>query len=134
MTKNKIKMDMSGVQCMTALSEGNIGAVNVLTRIARDAAKHDPQSAFGALGVFMDLDELGLYGSLIWQLYKDVCGQNIGKMIAVLRAWQLGYLSETVLLDHVGNDERRGKPFENFNAILTYVKNELPEFKFEVVS
>ena len=25
----------------------------------------------------MDLDSLGIYGSDIWMLYKDVCGENL---------------------------------------------------------
>lgn len=130
---NKITMDMTGLQVITVLADGNVGAVSVLASVARDSDKHDPD-AFGWLGTALALDDLGLYGSRIWQLYKDVCGQKVGTMLAVLRARQLGILSERVLLDHVGDDERRGKPFDNIAEIIAKVQAELPNFKLEVAS
>ncbi len=125
--KNKITMDMTGVQAMTVLSEGIIGAVNVLAMVARDEHRFDPDAA-GPFGVFLHLDDLGIYGSRLWQLYKDVCGSKLGVMLGVLRAHQLGLVSETELNEHIGDDLRRGKPFEDIDGILAEVKGVLPRF------
>ena len=92
---NKLSLEMSVQDAVVALSEGNIGAVNVLVQIMKDGEKYDPYcDPFMVLCGF-DNASFGetLYGPRIWMLYKDVCGQNLGKMLLVLRAHQLGYLS-----------------------------------------
>jgi hypothetical protein len=38
----------------------------------------------------MLLDSLGIYGPNVWVIFKDVCEQNHARMLAVLRATQLG--------------------------------------------
>lgn len=43
------------------------------------------------------MDTLGIYGSRIWMLYKDVCGEDLVKTIAILRSYQLGFLNEVEL-------------------------------------
>jgi hypothetical protein len=40
----------------------------------------------------MLLDSLGIYGPNVWVIFKDVCEQNHARMLAVLRATQLGML------------------------------------------
>lgn len=131
---NKIRMDMSCFEAMVALSEGNPGAVSVLTQLARAGSKHDPDDATGGIGPMLDLDDLGIYGSRIWQLYKDVCGQKLGVMLAVLRAHQLGFIKTEELLERIGADEKRGTPFEDLSDILAEVQGALPSFKLEVAS
>ena len=79
------------------MCEGNPGALTVCMDIAKYAEEIDPDAnPQGTLGIMsiLNLDTLGLYGSSIWLLYKDVCGQNLAQMLAVLRGHQLGYLSE----------------------------------------
>lgn len=133
MTKNKITLTMTGVEAVAALSEGNIGAVNVLVQILSGGAKHDPDCASPILSL-LELDSLGIYGSRIWQLYKDVCGQNLGKMLAVLRAYQLGFLSWPNLDEAIGSDAVRGRPLENIDDLILKVQQELPGFRVELAA
>lgn len=129
----KINASMTGIQMIMALSEGVIGAVSVLTQLAEEAPKHDPiPGPFGVILVYGHLDDLGIRGSRLWQLYKDVCDQKIGKMLLVLRANQLGFLPESKLVDAIGDDTRRGKPLENYDELEKQVLAELPSFKVEL--
>jgi hypothetical protein len=61
-----------------------------------DLMKHseeiDPLSYLKVIGPVMLLDSLGIYGPNVWVIFKDVCEQNHARMLAVLRATQLGML------------------------------------------
>lgn len=60
--------NMSLTSAMFALSEGNAGALNVLMQLMQD----NPMQIFIC-------DSKRLYGSRIWMLYKDICGEDIGR-------------------------------------------------------
>lgn len=128
----KIKLDSTVRDAYVLIADGNIGALNVLMQIEKDGAKHDPYC--DPLMTILDFDTLRVYGSRIWQLYKDVCGQNLGKMLVVLRACQLGHLAQDKLIAAIGTDERRGVQLENFEELKTKVLAELPDFKLEIAS
>lgn len=69
MSKDRIRLSMSRLEIMVALSEGDPGASRALSEL------------FGAGGEgFLDVlncDSKRLYGSRIWMLYKEVCDENI---------------------------------------------------------
>ncbi len=112
--QKRITMDMSGFDAMVALCEGNPGAASALARAARAGGD-------ATIVLFLALDDLGIYGSRIWQLYKDVCGQRVLYFGAVVRATQLGFITEDELNEHIGDDTRRGKPFADLDGILAEV-------------
>jgi hypothetical protein len=93
---------------MLKMSEGNPGAVTVLIELYDKTPEIDPMSALDGLGAIMWLDTFGIYGSRIWMLYKDVCGQDIAKTNWMLRACQLGIISETELNHRIDNYGRDG--------------------------
>jgi hypothetical protein len=54
--------------------------------------------------------QLGIYGPNVWVIFKDVCEQNHARMLAVLRATQLGMLSSEALLRfQTGSTEMKEK-------------------------
>jgi hypothetical protein len=57
----------------------------------------------------MLLDSLGIYGPNVWVIFKDVCEQNHARMLAVLRATQLGMLSSEALLEVSNRHRNEGK-------------------------
>lgn len=71
MSGERIKLEMSTLDMFMALSEGNPGALNVLMQLMK--GQH------GFMHVLM-CDTKRLYGSRIWMLYKDICGENIERM------------------------------------------------------
>jgi hypothetical protein len=95
--KPRLQLNHSLPDILWEMSKGNPGAASVLIRLFAEGSTIDPHDAFGGMGSIMALDSHDIYESNIWLLYKDVCGENLSKMVALLRAVQLGYLSEAEL-------------------------------------
>ena len=101
---SKSNLDFTLAVCRR-ISGGNPDALNVCARVLKEGPQIDPDDAFTGIGCLLDLDSLGVYGSRIWMLYKDVCGENLAVFIAICRGWQLGFLNKETLLyaiDHNG--------------------------------
>lgn len=122
--KTKIELSDSMQDVVVKMSEGNPGAVRVCCELLKDGAQIDPDSALGGFGAILALDSLGLYGSKIWMLYKDVCDCNLALMLAVLRGHQLSFLSKSELLHAVENN---GAGID-LDGICVKVFDRLPHF------
>ena len=125
--KTILTLDDTVESALMKLSKGNPGALTVLMQVMKQAERIDPDSFGGPAVVFMHLDELGLHGSRIWTLYKDVCGESVSRMMGALRAVQLGIISDNTLKAAVEN-YGRGLDLE---AALAAVKARLPRFQLE---
>src|SRR5215217_1731101 len=91
----RITMSDSIMDMVLKISEGNPGALTVLMKIMKEGEAIDPQCH--PMLTVMALDTHDIYGSRVWQLYKDVCGQNMVNMLGLLRAVQLGFMTEREL-------------------------------------
>ncbi len=87
------------------MSQGNSGAANVMVQLFIKNADIDPDSVFGEYSTVLMLDSMGIYGSEIWILFKDICDQNIHKMILLLRAVQLGYVTWDEVYDALDSSQ-----------------------------
>jgi hypothetical protein len=123
-TEERIKFYDTMESVLLKMSEGNPGAITVLTRLLKESEDIDPQDMLGGLGKILYLDTLQIYGSRIWVLYKDVCGENLSKMVAVLRSVQLGDLSEKTIHHAIDN---RGEGVDT-DKIMKAVKASLEKF------
>jgi hypothetical protein len=123
----RIDIAKSMLEIMMAMGEGNPGAIQVLCKLIEQAPTIDPDSALGSLGPLCMLDNLDIYGSRIWMLYKDVCGQDINKMMAVLRACQMGFTSDRYINAAIDGDRAR----LDIPALLAQLKKSLPKFQVE---
>lgn len=85
MRKGKITNNMSFVEMMSVMSEGNPGALTVLMQMQ--------QYKNGMLYILL-LDSLDIRGSKIWMLYSDSCDKNVGKYNRTLMALKCGAYSE----------------------------------------
>jgi hypothetical protein len=120
---NKIRLSDSFSDVLVKMSEGNPGALNVCMDILNKGAKIDPDCPDPML-LILDLDTMGIYGSKIWMLYKDVCGMNLAKTIAITRAYQLGLLSAQRIHFTIENN---GKDID-LDEICSAVGKRLPLF------
>lgn len=118
---------MSMPEVLLALSGGNPGAVTVCMRLLKETPAIDPQDILGGLGNLLALDSYNIWEHRIWMLYKDVCGQDLVKMIAVLRAHQLGQLAGVTecALNHAIDNRGEGL---DLDAVLKAVQDRLPRF------
>jgi hypothetical protein len=101
--KERIGLQDTGMDMMLKMSDGNPGAVTVLCQMLEQGGKIDPDCFAGGFGAILSLDSYGIYGSRIWMLYKDVCGENITTTLAVLRACQLGFVTESKINHAIDN-------------------------------
>jgi len=116
---------MRAQDVIIALAEGNPGALNVCIRVAKEAAAIDQDNALASLGPLLTLDSNGIYGSRIWMLWKDVCGQDMINFLGVLRAKQLGIVSSEELTGAV-QDWPTSKI--DLKTVLELVREQLPRF------
>ncbi len=125
MNNPRINLDDSIMDVMQKMCEGNPGALTVCVNILKNGEQIDPDGAMGGLGALLLLDTLGVYGSKIWMLFKDVCDSDVSTMLAVLRGWQLGMLTEKQIHHAIGN---RGQGL-NIPETCQMVSERLPNFK-----
>ena len=71
------------------MAEENSNAITVLVEILNQGDFIDRNARFGGLLSLLLLDRFEIYGNQIWVLYKDICGGDILKTIATLRAAQM---------------------------------------------
>lgn len=127
MGHERIELHDTPISVVTKMSEGNPGALTVCLQMLKDGAKIDPDGFMGGLGSILLMDTFGIYGSRIWMLFKDVCKQDIVKMLACLRACQMGFISQEVLNSAIDN---YGKGLD-VEGCLHQVKERLPAFDSE---
>ena len=123
-TNTRIELTDDGMSATLKLTDGNPGATNVCINMLNNAERIDPDAAFGGMGCLLSLDTHGIYGSSIWMLYKDVCGEDIVKTLALLRSVQLGLLEESKLIHAI---ENRGDGII-VDDVYKLVKERLPNF------
>lgn len=125
--KERITLGMNLIETIMAMSDGNPGAATVIVSITKQAAAIDPDDAFGWLGVLSDLDDRGIYGSRIWQLYKNVCHEDLSIMLAILRADQLGQLAgvNAATIEYAIDHDGEGI---DIPAVIAAVQERLPNF------
>jgi hypothetical protein len=111
------------------LTEGNPGALTAIVQMVKRHASIDPDAALGWIGTALSLDDANIRGSRIWLLYKDVCGQDMTNMLAVLRANQLGYLTRDELLRAINGDKKL-----DVADLLRQVMERLPDFAKETAA
>ena len=133
MANERIKFGMTAKDLLIAMSGGNPGALGVCVQILEKSEQVDPDALLGGLGVLMSLDTLKIYEHRIWMLYKDVCGHDLVKMLAVLRAHQLGGLAgvNNQTLNHAIDNRGAGI---DLDAVVTAVKERLSNFQLEPVT
>ncbi|CAL9959167.1 hypothetical protein VPHK294_0042 [Vibrio phage K294] len=68
---SKFKEGMKLIDVLVAMADGNIGAATVLTKVV------ETSTAEATAVTLSFLDGIECYGSDIWVLYKDKCGEDI---------------------------------------------------------
>lgn len=99
----RLNLQQSMLEVISVMSEGNPGAISVLSQFLAEGPSIDPDDIFKGFGSIMGLDNLDLYRPKIWMLYKDVCKEDICTTICLLRSVQLGITTEQDIKHAVEN-------------------------------
>lgn len=104
---------------------GNIpGAIKVCVGLLNKGEEIDPDVVFGGLGILLMFDMYHIYNERIWKLYRYVCGQDLTKTVAVVRACQLGLFSIDKVQHAIDHNGEGVDPDE----LIVKVKERLPNF------
>lgn len=120
----RITLEDDILSSVKKLSDGIPGAVVVCAEILKEGEDIDPDGLFGGFGILLMLDAYNIYGVRIWKFYKNVCGENLVKTIACLRACQMGLFPIEKLQHAIDNHGEGIDPVE----LHKMVKKELPKF------
>ena len=124
----RITLSDSISSAISKMVEGNIGAINACISLIKEGEKTDPQNIMGGFGCILDLDREGIYGTDIYVFWNDICNQETSKMIAVLRAIQLGFFSGRVLADACHRQDYSGRSMIPVEELYKMVIERLPAF------
>jgi hypothetical protein len=75
--REAISMNMNILDTIMKMSEGNLGAVRVLTELA----KSPPNGFF----MILNLDDMNIWGWQIWVGFNDYCKQNLQEFIKAIK-------------------------------------------------
>ena len=129
--KQRIELNDTMMSAMTKLIDGNMGAGAALMTLSVDSPRIDPQSFGGALSPLLSLDSNGIYGTDIYVLWSDICNKDSAKMLAVLRAVQLGMFSGETLQDACSRQDYSGREMVPVEDLYNQVYEKLEEFNRE---
>lgn len=129
MNEERIKLTDSPLDIVVKMCEGNPGAINTLFQMLEPNGI-DPDDAMGGYGAILMLDSIGIYGTDIYVLYSDICGKDLAKMLAVLRAVQFGFFDRCVLKDAAHRQDYSGREMVPVDELYAKVIEKLPRFDF----
>ena len=81
------------------MSEGNPGSLRVLFEIL-EAKKND---ILASLEVFSTLNDMKLYGSHLYMLWNDCCGNDINKTLLVIQKYREGKITDDDINERIKN-------------------------------
>ena len=125
-------LNMSPVDIIVTLCDGNPGAITACLEILKHTEEVDPYNVGGGIMSLLWLDTFKLYGPRIYMLWNDVCNRDVGAMLAVMRAYQLGQL-EGVTMEVINHAiENRGAGID-VDKVIAAVQVKLPKFKGRMI-
>ena len=83
-------------ELLVKMADGNPGAIVMLLQLLEQGSRGD-------IAVYL-LNAYGIKGSDLWVLYKDLCGENIEKVINLVEV-----CPESRLVEACGKQDRSGK-------------------------
>jgi hypothetical protein len=127
---SKLDLKDTVMDAIIKMSEGNPGAITALMEIIQKGNSIDPQSFAGDLSAILGLDTMKIYGTEIYILWSDKCGRDTRKLLMLLRAVQLGFLSQQKLKE-MSEDQMREVNLseEEFSKLDKKVCNRLTGFQ-----
>ena len=120
-------LNLTVPQCARLLSGVSQNSYEVCLDLLREGPKVDPDDAFEGFSNLLELDTLNIWDEQIHILFTDVCKRNVSKVIALLRAYQLGQLAgatEKAIKYAIGH---KGEGID-IEAVVKAVKDRLPAF------
>ena len=129
MGQERIQLTDSIKEIVTKMCDGNPGALTALCEIIKDK-EIDPPSFCGSIGAILLFDTLGIHGTEIYVLWNDQCHRDTRQLVMLMRACQLGFISNEKIVA-MAKDQMRQHIMseEELNELDDQVCNALPQFR-----
>jgi hypothetical protein len=124
----RLTLGMSTQTAFMTMADGNPGAIMTILDMFKAADAVDPDNPMGGLGVLLNLDSCGIYGTDINTLYSDICAKIPGRAIMLVRAVQMGILPKALLQDACSRQDYSGAALLDMDNIYMELKAKLPRF------
>ena len=105
---SKIQLTDSTIEILDKMSEGNPGAISILTTLLFKETTHEMVDS--VMHIILPLDTLGIYGSKLYMLWTDACDKNTDKVKKVIELWRIGKLTKEEI--HENLNQGYAKPFD----------------------
>lgn len=129
---SRIKLDDNYFETLLKMSGGNPGSLTALMELMSKNVEIDPQCLVGELGPVLFLDTLEIYGTDIYILFNDKCNRDVRRLILLLRACQLGNISQGRLRELAQDQNREfNLTDEEWAEQDAFVCEQLKDFKRE---
>jgi len=128
MNKQRIELTDSMMDVTIKMCEGNPGAMTFIMEGMKESSNIDPDG-FPEIGFILNADRCGIYGTDLYVLWSDLCGRDMTLSIALLRATQLGIVSDELLADACSRQDYSGKGMIEVNDVYEQMCEKLPNFK-----
>ncbi|GAB6120989.1 hypothetical protein [Dysgonomonas termitidis] len=124
---NRIKLDDILSQAIIKMCDHNPGAMEALAYLYPDTMNIDPESPSKWFYILL-LDVYGIYGTDIYVLYSDICGKDLAKMIAVLKASCHALIGIDVIKDACSRQDYSGRAMIPVDELYKKVRDLCPKF------
>jgi len=128
MKDQRIQLTDSIMDITIKMCEGNPGAMTFIMGAFKESEEIDPDG-MGNLGFILNADRCGIYGTDLYVLWSDLCDRNMTLSIALLRATQLGIISDELLADACNRQDYSGKDIIAVQEVYEKVCEQLPNFQ-----
>lgn len=109
----RIKEGDNIMDIIVNMSEGNPGAATAMCELIKF-------SEYEGIVAILILDELKIYRSNIWVIYKDQCKEKADTMIMLLNAYKKGFLSEDKIKSIADRSLLSDEEMENLRVKVMY--------------
>ena len=105
------------------IAKGNPGARAVTNMILQRGNNIDPYASY--VVAHKSLYNWNITGEDIWLMYKDLCGEDLTRMLGMIRAVELGFLTPVSLKRQI--NMARDPNLMPIDDLLKRVKESLPQ-------
>lgn len=98
--KRRVRMDHNAVEAILAVSDGIIGNVAWLTELVK--TRKSPKNMMGlGVGHLISIDDMGVYGESLWDLFKRTLDCDFDRFAALSEALQARAITANEIRDAV---------------------------------
>lgn len=122
MSKARLMFGMPVEAVIAEICDQNLRAVRICLEFFSDHSKVDPDASKNPYFIFGGFDRMQIYGDEIVDLF-EACDNNVGKLIAVMRASQLGMIKKHEIKKAIKEHTKL-----DIDLLIKQIQERLPKF------